>query len=175
MMDSSRRIDRNRIGSVEFPQNPSPIPPTVYSELKPGFTAVAAPDAKFIVRKKNRPLHRCRSTNSLVTGIIKPSRYSQGGDQLNMSMHTYLIYPPRRSSADDGMNASMQSNLIKFSTRHSTTEKSYSSVQSELIKSSQNCQGGFQSSLPLYDSVMHFIFALKFGDFGSLDSQRSRI
>jgi hypothetical protein len=133
----TRMDDFNWIGSVEFHQNPSPTPPTVFAEPEPGFTgacAVAAPEAKFIVRKKNRPLHRCLSTNSMVTGIIKPSRYSQGDAQLNRSMHSYLTNHSRRSTTGGHMNSYMRSNLIK---------------------SSQNYQGDFQSHSSMYDSIMH--------------------
>jgi hypothetical protein len=130
IMESSRsHTDCNRVGSFEFHQNPSP---TLASCTN--INAVAAPEEKIIVRKKNRPLHRCLSTNSMVTGIIKPSRYSKGDAQMNKSMHSYLVNPSRRSTIDGHMS---------------------SSIQSDLIKSSQNCQGDFQSHSFMYDSIMH--------------------
>jgi len=59
--------------------------PTLYSKLAlnfaascPNLSAKVASEANLIIRKKHHPLHRCPSTNGMVMGIVKPSRYSQG-------------------------------------------------------------------------------------------------
>jgi hypothetical protein len=72
--------------------------PTLYSKLAmdlaascPNLSAQAAPESNILVRKKkHRPLHRCPSTNGMVMGIIKPSRYSRGSSNASPPSTTGL-------------------------------------------------------------------------------------
>ncbi|KAL3793828.1 hypothetical protein ACHAW5_008161 [Stephanodiscus triporus] len=97
------------------PKNP-PLPlaatcPTLYSKLAQGIaksctnlSATVAPEPNLIVRPKHHPLHRCPSTNGLVVGIVKPSRYSEGG-WLNASSSTIDLkqlsgYPTQLKESD---------------------------------------------------------------------------
>ena len=68
--------------------------PTLHSKLArdhakscTNLSATVSPEPNWIVRPKHHPLHRCPSTNGMVVGIVKPSRYSEGGS-LNASSST---------------------------------------------------------------------------------------
>ena len=92
VLDGRHAIDEHDIAKDEDTSHVLETPllflardcPTLYSKLAVNF-AESCPDLfakvsepNLIIRKKNYPLHRCPSTNSMVMGIVKPSRYSQG-------------------------------------------------------------------------------------------------
>jgi len=75
--------------------------PTLYSKLAlnfaascPNLSAKVASETNLIIRKKHHPLHRCSSTNGMVMGIVKPSRYSQGYSLKASSSTTDLTHLP---------------------------------------------------------------------------------
>ena len=126
--------------------------PTLYSKLAlkfaascPNLSAKVASETNLIIRKKHHPLHRCPSTNGMVMGIVKPSRYSQGCSLKASSSTTDLTHLPgyntqlkeseETNSKTIGRTTSLLSVLDRCTTSslsmHSNTTQSKSSTHSK--------------------------------------------
>lgn len=114
--------------------------PTLYSKLAQeiatsctNLSATVAPESNLIVRPKHHPLHRCPSTNSMVVGIVKPSRYSEGGS-LNASSSTIdlkqLSGYPTQLKGDDVASKSIRRTTSLVSV-HSIITRSNSSTHTK--------------------------------------------
>jgi hypothetical protein len=87
----------------------------------PNLSAQTTSESNMMVRKKHCPLHRCPSTNGLVTSIIKPSRYTRVSMNASPSSATNL-YQSRGTIG----------RTISISSMHSNNPQLNSSTYSDL-------------------------------------------